>query len=222
MSGVAITAFVLSLVAIVPSSIGLWIASAVPLGLGLVGMFTIDPARRRGRGLAIAAVAISLPLGALMYHSHAEARAAVRDMGAYVLAALRGGDEGKLEPWLEEAARGEGVAPRIRERYRAVEAAFGPYGGTVSAGNPWLGAAPLLTPPSPLTEVGSTGGKTDGSDLPLGSVVWVRADFEKGLVHVAFLLKSSGGAAGAAASLTSLQEKRPAAVVRDVRFFRSP
>lgn len=222
LSGLAVTSFVLSLLFGLLALFGLWFSEVIPLGLGVLTLRTVRISERRGRLLAIWAVIIAICFGSCGYAVHANLRGQFGHMAESLLSALsaEGGaevmDEG-LRPWIYKQSLDEDaeLLSKIRARYGEVEEALGPYQERIDLGTPLLGFTPLFMAPRNVVEFG-TGERPP--EWKFGTVVWVRAQFERGTAHVAIRLGSEDeeglrGVQGAEAS-------DPVPIVSDVRFFR--
>jgi hypothetical protein len=216
MSGLALSAFVVSLVLAFVSMLGVWVVMALPLLLGVLAWTNTSPERFRGRALGMWAVGISLLCGSCSYLIHEDGVDRVRTVGAGVLGALQGKQTDRLEDWLTPDAREKGVAAKLRERFDAVVAQVGPYAGEVEAGGTFTGMIPSMIPPTDLVEVGSSG---SASPPAPGEALWVRARFERETLHVGVVV----GGGGPQGFQNALQEMREGAspIVSDLRFFRS-
>jgi hypothetical protein len=168
---------------------------------------------RRGRGFAIAALAIAVPTAYIAYDGHAGMRQLLRSVASGVLSSLRMDDEKALEVWLDRAAAEGGAASRLRERYRAVVAEVGPYEGDVEVGSAWAGALTAFVPPTSAKELGVVATPGKGPEFA-PATVWGRARFARGTLWVGLVLRS-----GEQKELTSLGSDLKG-VVSDVRFFQ--
>lgn len=224
LSGLAVTAFVLSLVFILLAVLGFWIAQMLPLALGIFTLASVRAGQRRGRVLAVWGIVIALGAGSCSYAMHAKVREMFGGMAESVLAALssNGTDaeiEDALDDWFRPAdltADPELIA-RIRGRYRELVGAVGPYRNEIELGTAYLGSLPIFWPPKDVEEVGTAG--KGAVNLP-GAAVWVDARFAHESVHVAIVLLDK-----AQQDLEALAALGPGAgaapLVADVRFFRA-
>lgn len=224
MSGLAISAFVLSLVCIFLALGGLWITQLVPAALGFITLATVKAGERRGRVLALWAIVIAIGAGSCSYLGHSAMRESIGKMGESVLAAFSAkgasaeDSDTALKLWIDKPVLEKDAAfvATLRQRFERVEEEFGRYKDAVDLGTPYLGVLPLFVPPQNLAEVGT-------GELPpgwgQGAAVWMRAVFEKGSVVMAIALKG-GDQAGSQAALTELLAGGAAPIVQDIRFFR--
>jgi hypothetical protein len=223
MSGLAVTSFVLSLVFILVAVPGVWISQLIPLGLGVLALFTVKASERRGRALAVWAIVIALGAGSCSYTMHNGMRSVLGHMGESLLSALSAkvpDDErdAALKPWMYAPAleKDPELLATIRKRYAATQEALGSYKGAVELGTPLLGFFPLFVPPKGVKEIGT--GEAPPAWEP-GAVVWVTVPFERGAAHMAILLQ--GGERDSVQGLGELQPGGQAAIVGDLRFFRA-
>ena len=110
----------------------------------------------------------------------------------------------------------ERIAQRFQLRYRAVEAEFGPYRDRIDLGSSLLGVLPLFQAPDNVKEIGT-------ADKPpkwqMGQAVWMRAEFERGTVHMAVRLGVEE--AEDRREIMEAEEGEPVPIVSDLRFFRA-
>jgi hypothetical protein len=202
-SRLAVGALLASVALAVPAMIGLWLLMAVPLTLGVVALLRVDPALRRGRGMAFWAVGIAAAVGIFSFTAHVGLARSSEAVANNVLAALRSGDAKHVDAQFHAQAREAGTPARVTERYRAAQERFGRYEGIVGSGIPWLGGTAALYAPTGIRQVGDEGDPPGiGGDLWL----WARARFERGEVHVAVQIDQDRLA-------------DPDGAVGDVRFF---
>jgi hypothetical protein len=222
LSGLAVTVFVVSLFAVLLSIGGILAVTAFLLIVQAVVLGTVRWSERRGRGLVIAAMVVTLGAGAYGYFASVAVRDAVQDRAAELLAALRGGDARDVESRLDADARAKGAAETIRARYEEVVRAVGPYRGPVEAGGLWFGGGGVFAEPHHGDEIPAP---AEGAKGPPDGTVWVVATFEKGPVHVA-LVPRGAEAAGLMERVGSMQSvfqaKPGTGPWTDVRFYRSP
>lgn len=222
MSGLCLSAFILAIVLAVLAVLTLWVASLLPLVLGVAGLVRVDGARFRGRALAGWAVALALGSGALGYVQTAGLNRTVERLATGVVAAFRAERpeaerDQLLEAWLVNTTGRDEVRERLQARYAAVVQRAGPAtGGPVMPGLAG-GIFPLTFPPADVEAIGEASGQ---ADLALGGAIfWVRVPFEKGVLHLALVLGEQ--------SLVGLKEPLeklalsdgPAPVLRDARWF---
>lgn len=225
MSGWAVTAFVLSLIGILVGLFWTWWPLLVPLAMG-VGVLVLVPAgTRRGRVLAGWAIGISLLVGSCSFVMHSQMRSLFAHMAGDMLAALASKGDGigdaarddALRRWLAPAAVNAGVLEGIKARYQLVEAARGPYAGSIDAGSVFDGTLAMFVPPSGALEFRDP----DMAEAPavvVGSAAWVRAEFRDGPVWIALVVQDADkGGFG----LENVDKGTGiAAILQDMRFFR--
>lgn len=220
LSGLAVTAFILSLVLFFVAMYGLWIVELIPLGLGILTLVTVKPGAKRGRVLAVWAIVIAIGAGSCTYLMHSSARSAVGKMSTSLLSALsaKGIEDADAEkvlaPWFHKPVleKHPDRIKDVRARYALVEAELGAYQGEVDLGSVYRGAMTFMLPPDGVEEIGS-------GDDPTGlrAVVWVKAVFEKGPAIMAIVLK--GGGQDDIFALGELRDSE-APIVGDLRFYR--
>jgi hypothetical protein len=211
---IAIWALVASIALGLLSMPGLVWAALVPAFLlAIWALFRIRPQERRGQGMAIAALVISLMAGSCSFIGARAITAGSEHVGSAILAALGSDEPTRLDGWLTEAAAKDGTAERIRKRYAATVEAVGPYQGEVGSGSILLGVVPTFVAPADVQEIG--GG--EGEAWPPSAVpLWVTARFRDATLHLGILLGDD--------KLESLPEFSKEAgvkrLVKDVRFYR--
>ncbi|MDJ0521136.1 MAG: DUF4190 domain-containing protein [Planctomycetota bacterium] len=224
LSGLAVTAFVLSLVLILIALPGLWIVQLVPLLLGIATLVMVKPGQRRGRILAVWAIVISLAIGSCSFTMHQGMRGVLSGTNESILSVLSSkiSDEEKAKSlrswvWPKALEQDEKLPATWMQRYAGVVAEFGPWRESFELPSIVYGSTPLLIAPEGLVEIGSDGEKPPS--WTMGSTIWTPAVFEKGIVHVAIVLQE-GDQKGVEA-LGTLRPGEETAVVGDVRFFRA-
>jgi hypothetical protein len=217
LSGIAITAFILSLAGIL-FAFALWWVEAFPLLLGISAYRFTGLGRKRGRGFATAAIVISIATAGSAYAFQSAFRGHVRTVAEGVLASLSAHDDKALDAWLDADAAEKGAGERLRRRFEAVVAGSGRYLGPVELGSVWTGISPLLEPPSSADEILEPAAKDRNAPYALGTI-WVRAKFERETLLVGFVPRG-GGQQGLTAAAEALAQRGVTRVVSDVRFFR--
>ena len=223
LSGLAVTVFVVTLFAALLSLNGVLAVTAFLLIVQAVVLGTVRWSERRGRGLVLAAMVVTLATGAFGYVNARQMRGFVEDRAAEVLAALRGGDARDVENRLDAGARAKGAGETIRARYAEVVRALGPYRGPVEAGGLWFGGSAAFVAPAHGEEIPAP---APGTKDPPDGTVWVLATFERGPVHVALGPRGAEGSTGfldLARSMQGVLEAKPGTGPwTDVRFYRAP
>jgi hypothetical protein len=231
MSGLAITAFVLSIVCGLIALVGLWLGELVPIALAALGLRGISRTGKRGRLLAIFAIIMAVAFGSCSYFVHTKGMEMFTRIPESLLAALSAKTsaadrDAELEKWAwpEKLKKQPDLVASWRANYARAVKEYGAYEGSLDVGIPWLGLSVLFIEPKHGKEIGATGETPKWS---AGSVIWVPARFEKGRVYVAVVLQdgsadamknlrkesSAGGGAG------GFDTNAPVAIVGDVRFF---
>jgi len=223
MSGLAITAFVLSLVlGGVALFTGLWWLAALCAVLCGWAMMRALPSRFRGRGLAITGLVVSMLAGSCSYIGREAMFAFVDTEVARVLRVLDAGTleaaerRDRLDALLHETARAKEQGAVLLERFARVEALMGEWKRSVSAGGLFSSHLPLIVgPPANFVRVDDP---TEGppalrQDM---KVIWTVADFERGPVFVGLELAAS---VQDTLSEPSTTQSAPAEHIVDVLFF---
>ena len=226
LSGLALTAFILSLVLVLPALGGYWWLQAVPALLGIGVFLWVKPQKRRGRLFGMFAALIALAVGFLGFQMHQVMRTSSATMADSVLTALDAqvSDEERdkaLTPWLDEKVREGDRLSQIKARYAVVQGAVGRYTGEIDTGSIFATAFQFLHAdgPSPGRDMEELGNPEGQVTLPLEGTLWLPARFEGGTVHIAITL-GEGGLEAFQQALAKWQGRSPAAVIGDVRFFR--
>lgn len=230
MSGLALTAFILSLLAGVGAILsGLWWLAAICAVLSMWGISAAVPTQFRGRGFAIAGLVISLLLGSCAFMFQ---RAMLSAPGMVIDPILRAADATTLTdaerrdqifPWFTAEAQAAGEYERFLERFAAARAAYGAYADKVETGTLFSSYLQLVSPPDAeaVEEIAPPGTQ---DLLVIGRALWTRAQFEKGQVYVALEwdqqlnqdeLKEQVQEAGG-----QNNELRPFPIARAIRLFR--
>ncbi len=219
MSGLAITVFVVSLLALLPILSGFLALAAGVLVFAAIVLWNVRWTERRGRGLVIAAIVVGLLGGIYGYLTLHTFTSQMEDRGAHLLAALRGGDESQTAVWMDEEARKAGAVERLRKRYAQVSSEVGPYRGPMEVGGFWFGAMPALTEPDHGPELAAE--EPEAKKSPPDGTIWMLATFEKGVLHVAFVPRGAGTMKGQIETLQTLAtSEKPVGIWTDVRFYR--
>ena len=194
----------------------LWAALIPALLLGVVALRKIKPQLMRGQVMVIVAMVVALLVGSCSYMGAKTMHDIVDHVGAGALGALGSEDPDRLDPWIATVAREEGAGERIKKRFEAVVAAHGPYTGDIVLPSMWLGAVPLVAPPTDIEEI--TAGDGEAWTLRPGAL-WFKAVFRDAQVRVELFL-GDDAQAGMAKAAADSQGKVPSAVIHDLRFFR--
>jgi hypothetical protein len=224
LSGLAVTAFVLSLLLILIALPGLWIVQLVPLLLGVFTLMTVKPGQKRGRILAVWAIIISLAMGSCAFTMHQGMRGVLSGTTESILSVLssKAADAEKTKSlrtwaWPKALEKDNTLPAKWMERYAGVVAKYGAWEETFELPSILYGSTPLLMAPEGMIEIGSEDAKPP--NWTMGSAIWTPAVFEKGLVYVAVVLQ--GGDQKAVEALGTLRPGEETAVVGDLRFFRA-
>lgn len=226
MSGMAVFAFVFSLVGILVSA-ALWWIEIVPIALAVACLTMVSPEKRRGRALAVWAILIGLCVGSCMFVVHSGMRQFVVDVSGAVLSALASDatdaeKDDVLAGWMHPPALEDDTRARIRARFAAVTARLGTYEHPPEAGSFLGGMAPIVIPPQDAVEIRAEG----EPDEALGQCFWARAVFrgDDGPTDVHVALELLGGTLSTK-NLGGVDKDHeagtPIPVVSDVRFFVS-
>jgi hypothetical protein len=221
LSKAAVVLFAVSLVTVLLSLGGFLAVTALLLLVHAVVLGTVRWSARRGRGLVLVSLGITVLVGVAGYANAKAVRHVLADRANRLLGALRGGDEEAVGAWVHEEARRDGAVARIRRRYEEATRAAGGYRGSVEVGDLWFGAAAVLVPPAHGPEVVAAGDAPGGGEPPEGSL-WVRAAFEKEPIHVALVPKDAARAEGQFAMMMKVfGPERSEGLWEDVRFYRA-
>jgi hypothetical protein len=194
----------------------LWAALIPAVLLGVVALRKIKPQLMRGQVMVIVALVMSMLVGSCSYMGAKTLRDIVEHVGAGALGALGSEEPDRLDKWIAMAARDDGAAERIKKRFEAVVAANGPYQSELALPSMWLGAVPLVAPPTDVEEIGPVEG--EAWTLRPGAL-WFKAVFRDASVHVELFL-GEDAQQGMAKAATDAQGQVPSAVVHDLRFFQ--
>ena len=222
LSGLALTAFIVSLLLGTASFFsGAWWLAGVAALLAIAGLMRAAPARFRGRGFAIAGLVISLGCGSCAYFTQKQfsgmatrlAGGVMRVLDADVAEDVR---TERLRDWLHPTAIDAGQMDILRTRWADLESKMGPYTGEVEAGSTFGGHMGILIGPQDASLVQSDDPERGRPDMATsaGKIMWTRAAFEKGIVHVALFFQKE---LGAEMSEDMAREETP--VLKDVRFY---
>jgi hypothetical protein len=217
MSGLAITAFVLSLVIGLFSMSGVWIANVIPLLFVVFAWPGVSSGRRRGMGFAIAALVISLLAGLGSYLIGRAIIGVFEDSLGRFVAAVDKGDEAEARQWIVSGEDADTALAHWKDRVEKVHEKFGKYEGHVTVGSGLLGPylGPLISmmmPPKDVKEIGT--GDPPPALGPGTAWFWTQAAYEKGKVWVAIEI-----AQGDQESMKEAGSKVRMKMFRDVRFF---
>ena len=210
MSGLAITAFVLSLVLGLLSLVGIWWVNGIPLLFAVFAWPGISSGRRRGAGFAIAASVLSV-VGAVGVFLMYRGVASVLEQSFHkYMTALENGDAEELAKWMPEGEDATAAVPRWKDRMDKVHDAGGKSAGPTTGRAGGFGPAGSLgVAPEGVVAIDDSGPKPT---LAAGEAYfWFEASFERGDVWVAI-----GIPGGRRSGFTGQQ----LGAVRDVRFFR--
>ncbi len=223
-SGLALASFLAALMlAIFAAMSGLWIVLVLPLALGLYAFFTLDSTKKRGRMLGMWAVLISAASGSCTWYGTSQLGGMVKEVSSSLLniLAFSESDEDRSKSlrawtWPEALEKDPQLHETWNTRFASVVALYGPWKETIELPSQFEGVTPLYVAPDHVVEVGTK------DALPLGwkpgSVLWARAVFEKGTIHVAVVLEN-----GEASPLTLAKNYRPGEatqLIGDLRFYR--
>lgn len=220
MSGLAVFAFVFSLIAIL-ASVAAWWVPIFPIALAILALVKAPADRRRGRALAVWAIVIALCTGSCAYVMHSGVRTLALTVSGSVLSALASdaSDAEKdevLAPWMHAPTLETDLRARIRARYTRVQDTYGKYIHPPVVGGFFSGLPDLMVPPEDIEEIGRTDQEPPPKPM---QCFWVRANFEKGQVVVSLELVG-----GEVSDLKSIQDElktgAPAPLVSDVRFYK--
>jgi hypothetical protein len=218
MSALAVLSLVLALLLGVVAIAGFWWVEAVPLVLGIAALGATGPGRKRGRGVAIAAIVLAGAGGAFSFLSHRALERAIEDHLGGLIGALDRGERAKAEEWRlapAEGATAPDVGPWVARAAVARER-LGPHLGETTVGSVWLGFMVALVHPEGVEEVDPRGAKP----LGLGEALWARVAYEKGTAWFAFVGRETGTPGSALEDLRGLGEDGKAHPwVRDVRVY---
>jgi hypothetical protein len=103
------------------------------------------------------------------------------------------------------------------ERYAGVVALYGPWLERFELPSVMSGMTSMIVPPDGVVEIGSEDVKPPA--WPTWSAFWVKAPFEKGLVHVAVVFQA--GDQESAMALKELTPGQESAIIGDLRFYRA-
>ncbi len=214
-SGLAITAFVLSLVLGLVSLIGVWWINGLALLFAVFAWPGISSGRRRGAGFAIAASVISVVAAIGVFLMWRSVAGVMEKSFDRYMQALEKGDAEELAKWIPEGEDAAAAVPRWKERMVKVHEAMGKYAGATQIRmGLWGPAVAMFLPPEGVVAI------DDGGPKPtIGTGVvsfWFEASFEKGTVWVAI-----GIPEGRRSAIKEQSAGHRMAIVRDVRFFRA-
>lgn len=228
MSGIALTAFILSiLIGLATLFTGLWWMAVLPLALGIWGMRRAVPTHFRGRGFAIAAVVLSIFFGAFALfttmHLVKEVKRMTAELGRIMSADRMAPEEQRrrLNEWIHDRVVDQGIAEAAMERFKQVEAELGEYQGAEDPASIMSGMVALMLPPSD-PNLYEAGDKTRGVPgfAPEKMALWGRMRFERGTAYVGMFLYSSGGKP--AGFQDAMTEGGSARIFSDIRFYIPP
>ena len=200
LSGLAVLGLILALASCVLTMLFWW----VPLAALAVCLFVLfrQPAQRyRGRVLAMLGVALALlAAGCSVLMGDMVESALVRTAHG-VLAGLSAEDadtgKARVASWVDARALEQGFVERVRARFDAAVAAYGPYTPPPVANMGLSGLRSLTVAPEGATELGPPPTGAGGSAAP-PNAMWVRARFGTTQVHVAMeITHDIGGMVGA-------------------------
>lgn len=195
----------------------MWPAVIPALLLGAVAMGKIKPQLMRGQVMVIVALVMAVLVGSCSYMGAKSMHDIADHLGAGALAALGSEDPDNIDKWIATDAREDGAAERIKKRFDAVVAAHGPYQGETVLPSMWLGAVPIVAPPTDPQEIGALEGEVWKPRTGAGAL-WLKAVFEDAVVRVELFL-GDDAQEGMTKALTDAQTKVPSPVLKDLRFF---
>ena len=195
-----------------------WILLLPAVLLALYGVWKIRPDVAKGQGMALIALVVALVAASGSYLGAKVFREMSTVNARGVLAGLAGTEDRRLNDWLDEEAKQDGLAETLRQRFDVVVQSVGSYQREIVEAPLLAGARGVLTPP-PLGSVEEIGG--DGKDPPRAleqNVLWARARFEKAVLFVE--LTFGQDEKRFATAFQDLQSKKPLGALSDVRFWR--
>ncbi len=201
LSGLALTAFIVSLLLGMAAFVsGAWWLAVVAALLSLAGFLRAVPARFRGRGFAITGLVISITFGFVAYQTQASFRGTAVRLASSVMRVLDADiaedvRAERLRDWLHPAATEAGEIDKLRTRWADLVAKMGPYKQGVVAGSTFGGHMGVWVGPQDPALVQSDDPSRGLPDAgtSVGKMVWARAAFEKGTVHVALHFEGKPG-----------------------------
>ena len=183
LSGGAVTALVLSIVAFFIGLVGPWWVEAVPLLIVLMCWGGISRGVRRGMVVAIIAIVFSLVGGAINYFAQKALATAIGEGFAPVVRALEKDDRAKLEQWAGTGPDRDARIERWAARAKAAWAAEGAFKGELEVPFlKWGFAVGIVAAPNYREEFEPKGEKPPAT----GAAFWFRAPCANGDVYVAF------------------------------------
>jgi hypothetical protein len=223
MSGLAITAFILSLVFVCFSLAGLWWLNGVALLLAVFAWPAISAGRRRGGGFAIAAscIAVLCGLGSLLvWRGIADG---MEQMSSGLMSTLEKDDHDsreKLKGWVAPGEDPEAAITRWKAKIEHIHAEVGAYGDRTIVRSGMWGFGPLFTALAPPNDVEELDG--GGTPTPIfGQALWFQASFAKGILWVAIEFDQAHKSGETSAEVKMRAEKGQYPMVKNLRFFRS-
>ena len=227
MSGMAIFAFVLSLIGIL-AGLFFWWVPLIPLALGIIVLTTVSSDTHRGRGFAMFAIGIAVITGIFFYTSQAAVRGVAVEVSGSILTALSSEatdaeKDAVLKGWIlpETLEKKPELLGEIRARFARVVAEYGKYQHPPEVGSLFSGWVMMIVPPEGTK--GTEIGRLEGEKAPFpepGQCIWVRARFEKATLDVAF--EWFDGKFSAGPDLPSdLEPGDELPIISNVRFFKA-
>jgi len=182
-SGLAVTALVLSIVLFFVALFGPWWCEIVPILLVVLAWGALARRARRGKTVAIIALVLALLGGGIAYYLQKGISTFVGEQVAPVVVAIGKGDRAEIATWLPEGPERDAKIDRWVARAKAAQAAEGAFSGELQIPfNLWGFMGGLIAKPDVREEFEPKG------ELPprTGSTFWMRAPCAKGDVYVAF------------------------------------
>lgn len=183
LSGGAVTALVLSIVAFFIGFIGPFWIEAVPLLIVLMCWGGISRGVRRGKVVAILAIVFSIVGGGVCYLFQKAASTVMGDAFSPVISGLEKGDRAIVDRWAGAGPERDARVDRWTARAKAAWTAEGAFKGSLEVPFlKWGLAAGLVAQPSYQEEFAPKGDRPPA----LGATFWFRAPCANGDVYVAF------------------------------------
>lgn len=232
LSGGAVTALVVALLASIPAFIGLWWVMAVPLLVALLAWPGVSSGRRRGKGLLWISLLLSVGVGATAWWMQGDLAKRIDEGVSPLFVALDKDDRATLDAWTLDSPDRAAAYDRWKQRLDAARKDVGPWSGSLRLDRGWTGLMMrLLIPPAGATEVEPVGPKP----IDLAKALWFCLPHSRGDLYLALELGEPGQfdeahkefwaqLFGGATRVGGPKEGagRPPRVLRDVRVFRVP
>lgn len=222
-SGLAVTAFILSFICGFVSIAGAWMASLIPIVLAIVAIVIIAKTGRRGRILAIFAIIVAGAFGSCSYMLHTQGTEVYAQVPRRILTILA--DETKDAAAKDEALKGWAYPAALeanaeltagwRAGFDALVAEHGAWSGELEFGDHVPGFFAVVIPPPKGEEIRPT---TDDDPPAGGGAIWVKVPFAKATVWMCVALGT--GQEDAREAAQDFKEDAPSPVVGAIRWFR--